>query len=77
LNKAQRKKLEDIVENISVIKIDIEEIKEAEEDSFSNLPENLQEEDRGLIIQNPSLDQWLQVSYRYLYYSCQLVQNFR
>jgi len=48
LNKTQRKKLEDIVENIYVIKGDIEELKESEEESFSNLPENLQEDDRGL-----------------------------
>ena len=48
MNKTQRKKLEDIVENIYVIKGDIEELKEAEEESFSNLPENLQEDDRGL-----------------------------
>ena len=48
MNKTQRKKLEDIVENIYVIKGDIEELKESEEESFSNLPENLQEDDRGL-----------------------------
>ena len=52
MNKTQRKKLEDIVENIAVIKSDIDEIKEAEEESFSNLPENLQEEDRGLQLEN-------------------------
>ena len=48
MNKTQRKKLEDIVENIYVIKGDIEELKEAEEESFSNLPENMQEDDRGV-----------------------------
>ena len=52
MNKTQRKKLEDIVENIYVIKGDIEELKEAEEESFSNLPENMQEDDRGLQLEN-------------------------
>ena len=46
MNKQRRKQLADIVEQLESLKSELEEVKEQEE-AFENMPESLQESDRG------------------------------
>ena len=48
MNKLQRKVLDEIVEKLESIRNDLEGLNSEEQDKFDNLPENLQESDRGL-----------------------------
>ena len=52
MNKARRKKIEEIREAISSLYDDLESVKIDEEDAFDNLPESLQESDRGESMQD-------------------------
>jgi len=47
MNKQRRKQLADIVEQLESLKSELEEVKEQEEEAFENMPESLQESDRG------------------------------
>lgn len=47
MNKERRKKLEDLLGQLSTIKDEIEELKEAEQEAFDNLPDSLQQGERG------------------------------
>jgi len=47
MNKERRKQLADIVEQLESLKSELEEVKEQEESAFENMPESLQESDRG------------------------------
>lgn len=46
MNKQRRKQLADIIEQLESLKSELEEVKEQEE-AFENMPESLQESDRG------------------------------
>ena len=52
MDKASRKKLVDIIDQLSAIRDEIEEMKDMEEDAFGNLFEDMQESERGERIQN-------------------------
>ena len=52
MNKARRKKIEEIRDAISSLYDDLESVKIDEEDAFDNLPESLQESDRGESMQD-------------------------
>ena len=47
MNKARRNRLNDAISYISTAKEIIEEVKEAEEEAFDNLPEGIQCSERG------------------------------
>lgn len=47
MNKERRKRLEDLMGQLSTIKDEIEELRDAEQDAFDNLPESLQAGERG------------------------------
>jgi len=47
MNKQRRKQLADIIEQLESLKSELEEVKEQEEEAFENMPESLQESDRG------------------------------
>ena len=47
MNKLQRKVLDEIVEKLESIRNDLEGLNSEEQDKFDNLPESLQESDRG------------------------------
>ena len=47
MNKERRKQLENIAEQLESLKLELEEVKEQEEEAFENMPESLQESDRG------------------------------
>jgi len=51
MNKERRKKIEELAEKAAEIKIEIEELLEAEQEAFDNLPESLQEGERGEAMQ--------------------------
>lgn len=51
MNKARRKQLEDLIEQLSVIKESIEAVLEEEQEAFDNLPEGIQESERGEVMQ--------------------------
>lgn len=46
MNKQRRKRLEDLLKDIELLKTDLEDISSEEEEAFSNIPENLQNSDR-------------------------------
>jgi hypothetical protein len=52
MNKANRKKLNEIASNIELIKIELEECRELEDEKFNNLPEGLQQSEKGQSISN-------------------------
>lgn len=47
MNKERRKRLEDLMGQLSTIKDEIEELRDAEQDAFDNMPESLQAGERG------------------------------
>ena len=47
MNKLRRKKLQEIREQIDILKCELEEVRDEEQDSFDNLPESLQYSERG------------------------------
>lgn len=47
MNKDRRSRLRKIIDQITDLKSGIEEIKEEEQDSFDNLPESLQQGEKG------------------------------
>ena len=47
MNKERRKHLENIAEQLESLKLELEEVKEQEDEAFENMPESLQESDRG------------------------------
>ena len=47
MNKERRKELEEIHETLGNLILQVEELHDAEEEAFSNLPESLQETERG------------------------------
>ena len=51
MNKARRKQLEDLIEQLSGIKDSIEAVLEEEQEAFDNLPEGIQESERGEVMQ--------------------------
>lgn len=51
MNKERRAKLVDLRDRLTGIKSEIEEVKDAEQDAFDNLPESLQASERGQIIE--------------------------
>ena len=72
MNKERRKKLEDLLEQLSTIKDEITELAAAEQEAFDNLPESLQEGERGQQMEGnveiledavgniEEIDEWLQ-----------------
>lgn len=51
MNKQQRKELQGYVESLDEIKCAIEEMMDEEQDKFDNMPEGLQESERGEAMQ--------------------------
>lgn len=51
MNKARRKSLSQLIGKLEAIKIDLEEIKESEQDALDNLPENMHESEQGQAMQ--------------------------
>ena len=47
MNKQRRKQLADMVEQLELLKSELEEVTEQEEEAFENMPESIQESDRG------------------------------
>lgn len=47
MNKMNRKQLSALISRIETIHEELDEIKDCEEEKFDNMPENLQESDRG------------------------------
>lgn len=51
MNKARRKTLEEIREALDGLMLQVDELAEAEQEAFDNLPESLQETERGEAMQ--------------------------
>lgn len=47
MNKLKRKEIQSIIERLEDIKSDIEAIQEEEQDCYDNLPEGIQDSERG------------------------------
>jgi len=47
MNKERRKKLQNIVERLEAVKSDLENVTDEEQTAYDNMPESLQETDRG------------------------------
>ena len=47
MNKERRAKLVDLRERITAIKAELEEVKDGEQDAIDNMPESLQDGERG------------------------------
>ncbi len=47
MNKQRRKQLADMVEQLELLKSELEEVTEQEGEAFENMPESIQESDRG------------------------------
>lgn len=47
MNKMNRKQLSDLISRIETIHEELDEIKDSEEEKFDNLPENLQDSEKG------------------------------
>lgn len=47
MNKMNRKQLSDLISRIETIHEELDEIKDGEEEKFDNLPENLQDSEKG------------------------------
>lgn len=47
MNKARRKQIEEIAEQIGALKDRLEELRDAEQESFDNMPEALQQAENG------------------------------
>lgn len=47
MNNVRRKQLQTIIDMIETIKSSLEEVREAEDDAFNNLPESIQYSERG------------------------------
>lgn len=52
MNKTQRNQIEKWIESINEIKEGVESMQEEEQDKLDNMPENLQESERGEQMQN-------------------------
>lgn len=52
MNKTQRNQIEKWIESINEIKEGVESMQEEEEEKFDNMPESLQESERGEQMQN-------------------------
>ena len=70
MNKVRRKKIEAIQEQLGALKDLIEEIMEEEQEAYDNLPESLQESERGEAMYNAidALDSAI--------YSCEEVDEY-
>ena len=47
MNKMNRKQLSDLISRIETIHEELDEIKDGEEEKFDNMPENLQDSEKG------------------------------
>ena len=47
MNKMNRKQLSDLISRIETIHGELDEIKDGEEEKFDNMPENLQDSEKG------------------------------
>ena len=47
MNKARRKKLQELMEQLETIKEELEQVQEEEQEAYDNLPESLQYSERG------------------------------
>ena len=52
MNKAQRNQIEKWIDSITEIKKDVESMQKEEQDKLDNMPESLQESERGEQMQN-------------------------
>lgn len=56
MNKQRRKDLEGIIENLEEQKSKLEDLQQEEQDAFENLPESLQDSERGQAMQECAED---------------------
>ena len=47
MNKERRKRIDDIIAQLNDIKEDIEMLRDEEQEAYDNMPESIQESDRG------------------------------
>lgn len=52
MNKERRKRILAVLQELESIKVEIESIIDEEQCAFDNLPESIQESDRGMIMEN-------------------------
>lgn len=56
MNKARRKTIEDIIEQLGTLKDQIECVREVESDAYDNLPESIQNSEKGEAISENASD---------------------
>lgn len=47
MNKSRRKKIEEIIEQLEALSLEIEEIRDEEDTAYENLPESMQNSEKG------------------------------
>ena len=47
MNKARRKRLQEILNQIEVLQMDVDTVRDEEQDAYDNLPESIQYSERG------------------------------
>jgi len=52
MNKIKREKIKDIIKDLNIINNSLQKVLDEEQDSFDNIPENLQSSDRALDSEN-------------------------
>lgn len=57
MNATRRKELNKLIEQLEDIKSQIENLQQEEQDAYDNLPESLQDSERGERIQEPQINQ--------------------
>ena len=55
MNKDRRKRIEEVMLNLSESRVELESILEEEQEAFDNLPEGIQESERGEVM-NEAID---------------------
>jgi hypothetical protein len=52
MNNSRRKRIQEVLDSLSNFRAELEQIRDEEQDSFDNMPESLQEGERGEKSQN-------------------------
>ena len=73
MNKDRRKRLEDLSEQIDIIKNELEEIRDEEQEARDNLPDNLQESSKAERMDE--IIQSIEGSMEYLEQACDGIQE--
>ena len=73
MNKDRRKRLEDLSEQIDIIKNELEEIRDEEQEARDNLPDNLQESSKAERMDE--IIQAIEESMEYFEHACDDIQE--